>query len=467
MAITRQLAVVAKLAYERNSEDVRRKLNEHPLFPDGFMLLNFDESPIGCLAIRSPIRSFRYKCDEYEQALMIGFRGTNPALNPSSVLVDSAIALGSPARYSASTASDAIGDYTGIFLDPTLINGILTLISRTIGETGYDPYRASHEVLQAFVFRAFMFTQHHINKFSDKKTLVLLTGHSLGGMYAQIIGDAMGIDAVTFNAPGSLALKGPCIKGLEMYPIYKQTKKCLCSVLNLTLGTDAIGRYGEHLGKRRDLSYDAKYDPGYIEEVETAKATIVCNILKEVKEYLTKKFQEYEEKSSGWNQKKLDKYMLRVKVAEEDYERMKRNYPDTTWLLFPQESSQAKTARESLEKYQKSYDELKTAEYNHQQKKAVVNVWDSIRSLGEHPRFTDLEEGLLKHHSILGDFFSKMSRDLQKRKRRIHFLRQHSMDAILATLESERGRKSLEECLEKEISEGFEKIATLLIGTFF
>ena len=57
-----------------------------------------------------------------------------------------------------------------------------------------------------------------------------------------------------------------------------------------------------------------------------------------------------------------------------------------------------------------------------------------ISDLGSHPEFEVLEELLVDHRSTLEKFFRKMFTALDKQEKKIHFFRQHSMDAVLFVL---------------------------------
>lgn len=93
--------------------------------------------------------------------------------------------------------------------------------------------------------QALRLTKNWANDFSDFR--VTLTGHSLGGAIAQVVGPQAKLRFVTFNAPGMLANSS----GLCANPYTKQ---------NLSLGMnyiklgDTIGNSGRHVGDTKRVS---------------------------------------------------------------------------------------------------------------------------------------------------------------------------------------------------------------------
>jgi pimeloyl-ACP methyl ester carboxylesterase len=83
---------------------------------------------------------------------------------------------------------------------------------------------------------------------------VTLTGHSLGGAIAQVVGARTGIRFVTFNAPGMLAnTSGMCAN-----PFTKQNAKL--GVNYIKIG-DTIGNFGRHIGDTRRVSFSSLFNP--------------------------------------------------------------------------------------------------------------------------------------------------------------------------------------------------------------
>ncbi|MDP3533111.1 MAG: hypothetical protein Q8S31_07485 [Alphaproteobacteria bacterium] len=97
--------------------------------------------------------------------------------------------------------------------------------------------------------RSVNFYNDTLKKLDDAKIKhksVLVTGHSLGGMMAQIVGHKTGAETHTFNAPGAL------IKGYFDKPGYTN------NIINHVRSTDLIGNYGAHIGQVAHYNQSAK-----------------------------------------------------------------------------------------------------------------------------------------------------------------------------------------------------------------
>ena len=83
---------------------------------------------------------------------------------------------------------------------------------------------------------------------------VTLTGHSLGGAIAQVVGIFTGARFVTFNAPG---MWSNCV-GVCAFPKLKNTLAC---GVNYIRWGDSIGNFGKHIGDTRRVSFGSIFNP--------------------------------------------------------------------------------------------------------------------------------------------------------------------------------------------------------------
>lgn len=79
-----------------------------------------------------------------------------------------------------------------------------------------------------------------------KPKSILVTGHSMGGVMAQMVGHKTGAETHTFNAPGA--------KTLGYYDTSGHTK----NITNHVRSTDSIGNYGAHIGHVAYYNQSAK-----------------------------------------------------------------------------------------------------------------------------------------------------------------------------------------------------------------
>lgn len=75
---------------------------------------------------------------------------------------------------------------------------------------------------------------------------IYITGHSLGGAVAQMVGSSAGIPTITFNAPGSSQLI-PNLSG-ELAAVGGPTTICGSCVLNYRMAFDPVSRIGTQVG---------------------------------------------------------------------------------------------------------------------------------------------------------------------------------------------------------------------------
>lgn len=429
------LSEIASLAYSPISE-IKTKASKCC----DFQLESFEESPIGCVAGKYN-KSINFNGENYDGTLVVGFRGTTLE-SPSSLIVNTAIALGSRHDDSATTGSRLLADYLDISLHPHCLKNLLGLLSDAASSRRFEISKASYEVLQAFIFRAYMFTQHHVEKvrknFRGKKFLTLLTGHSLGGVYAQIIGNYMNINTITFNAPGASILYKPCIEGLGMYRSPKKEKVSGFTVMNLILGQDVIGTHGTPLGQRKILRYYPRKDPIYQELLREKKYSIAREALKNMKKSLNEEVEEYEKKSRVFVKDELtltSTHMTRTKIA---YEKAKKEYPGPFfgWPLSPQ-AKRAKEIWKSWEQRFKILDDAQTAFISLCYTKRIllsilkidpddVNLFSTLKNM-------ELPHKNYVIYDIEGEI-TKMEKNLVKEESKILFKRQHSIDAIIHSL---------------------------------
>ncbi len=86
----------------------------------------------------------------------------------------------------------------------------------------------------------------------NKDESVAITGHSLGGFLAQVVGAKTGHTTITFNAPGAQGF----------FPEIKSSK----NICNYIRKSDIVGNFGTHIGQTEVMpdSTGSKLNPAYI-----------------------------------------------------------------------------------------------------------------------------------------------------------------------------------------------------------
>lgn len=249
---------LCSLAYKTKSsdEDIERELNS---IKPSLKLFRFERAPIGCLAV----------LDGSGDELYVSYRGTDN--NISQYLVDGSIGfLGDePKRMeefsSAMSSMHYFGEWAGTALN---------LLRNYGGE------EAGEELLQTFTFRAIMFAKRSVEL--SHAANVIITGHSLGGMYAQIVGRALGFEALTFGAPGVGRFYHLATKDIEFYLNSADQQSITAVQTHISSQGDLIGDFGDHYGDRIIVPYvPYKGIPDYLQRLkvrtmEAASATLAA-----------------------------------------------------------------------------------------------------------------------------------------------------------------------------------------------
>lgn len=237
---------LCSLAYKTRStdEDIEKDL---VTIKSSLKLFRYERAPIGCLAV----------LDTSGDELYVSYRGTDN--NISQYLIDGSIGfLGDePKRMDEFTSAMSSMHYFGEWAGTAL-----NLLRNYGGE------EAGEELLQTFSFRALMFAKRSVEL--SHPTKVIITGHSLGGMYAQIVGRALGFEALTFGAPGVGRFYHLATQDFEFYlnPTDKQTDGAVQT--HISSQGDLIGDFGDHGGERIVVPYvPYKGIPDYLQKLKT------------------------------------------------------------------------------------------------------------------------------------------------------------------------------------------------------
>lgn len=220
---------LSSLSYrvESSDEEIRIKVQE---INPAFQVFHFERSPIGSLAV----------FDTVENRLFVSYRGTDS--NISQYLIDGAIALlgDEPKR---------MGDFSSAMASLHRFGSIAGAAFSLLRSNGGE--EAGKELLQSFTFRAVMFAKRAIEL--TETSNIVITGHSLGGMYAQIVSEALGCDVLTFGAPGAKRFYEIATKEIAFYlsPIPSKEVKAL----HIASVEDLIGTFGYHTGEHLIIPY--------------------------------------------------------------------------------------------------------------------------------------------------------------------------------------------------------------------
>lgn len=262
-----------------------------------------DLSPIGCVAV----------IDQTTQTLMVSYRGTNHTYL-SSYLVDLAIALVSEQDDLTKASSLILSDYLGypaseqklkqvLSVSQLFLNISSTSASNASGNTKESQSlsarlrNAGVEVLQAFTLRAVLFAHNVIARYFKDSTgtakSVIVTGHSLGGLYAQITGHYLGLRTYTFNSPGAQAVYSDATLGLHFY-CPPCTTPSTADILNFCVGDDAIGKLGKALGDRQILTFAGERDVIVQETLSRESEMLISKCFDAIQQEMTKERTRYE-----------------------------------------------------------------------------------------------------------------------------------------------------------------------------
>jgi len=88
----------------------------------------------------------------------------------------------------------------------------------------------------------------------NRRKPLSITGHSLGGGLAQMVGYLRQAPFVTFNAPG---MKG----NVESIPFVGKMAKGHANGFNMILWTDPVGNFGRHIGKTERFMTPGAFNP--------------------------------------------------------------------------------------------------------------------------------------------------------------------------------------------------------------
>lgn len=261
-------ACSSKLAYCADEDDLATDMREHPELEK----ILFDPSPLGCVATFSKNGS----------VLFIAYRGTDIHFQSSGLAVDLAIGLNSGGDGSKliSAVLSACGN---IDIDPLAIQILQHLIkssvpaNSTVRSAASIARNGTMEIMQAFMFRALSFAHLAIaeceRKFPQKKKIII-TGHSLGGVYAQVVGKFLNLQSIVFNSPGARSFYDQVIQCFAPYYVAATaTNVAVHHSFIIKFGDqkwDAIGAFGKPIGRAVELNYN-RHTPAYLNKVAEVK----------------------------------------------------------------------------------------------------------------------------------------------------------------------------------------------------
>jgi len=141
--------------------------------------------------------------------------------------------------YLLEKAISTLGNTTGVsaFLKDSKLPETLQILKQNNTELAKN---AVLNKLKAEVEQADLFIGTFLEDQKYHNYRLIVTGHSLGGFFAQIIAAKKGLDAITFNAPGAKAW-------MDQYALKIHEK---CSITNYVRTSDLAASLGTHIGKK-------------------------------------------------------------------------------------------------------------------------------------------------------------------------------------------------------------------------
>lgn len=263
----KRISKICDLVYEIDDRIIEFFIG-HPQYS----LIKFDKSPIGSIAVKRE--------DKHE--IYIVFRGTAP-ITPSSYLVDVAVGVAQQPE-SFKTASELTAIYFGG--DEKLIEvGYRILLPQISSQSPVDPSQTSREILSAYVFRAIMFTYQIMSDVKNKDCKIIVGGHSLGGIYAQVVAKYFNLPLITFASPGVKSIYEKVIEGVDMYCPPATTTRGYIR-FNFYCDGDPIPSCGQFLGNPIQCTMDTTTNPEYQKRFREAHQNALVKVRKEIKSFI-------------------------------------------------------------------------------------------------------------------------------------------------------------------------------------
>lgn len=202
----------------------------------GVRFIACDNTALGALAVR-----FEDRDDVY-----VGFAGTRKS-EPSTFFTAACIGVCGLKSTEYGFLSSVFQLFEGLaqFSEGETQQAFLTWLKNN-GAKGKETALGA---LQTFVLRAICFADSIIRKHCVDRSRIIICGHSLGGFYAQVVGEYLNLRTITIAAPGAFDIYTDVIDGVSDYvaPVLGQTRPDL--FLNVKIRSDHIAGHGTSIGK--------------------------------------------------------------------------------------------------------------------------------------------------------------------------------------------------------------------------
>jgi hypothetical protein len=363
-------------------------------------------SPLGAIAVVSSPQILSKVDQKPSQAttyrtLAIAFRGTDIEANPSSGVIDLGFACACESKDDLKKFIKGVRKTTEL----TTVHSSCLFLAETLPDL-LDLSPMGEEIVGNAVFSALGFARRSIAEYKKRYTSemkVMITGHSLGGIYAQCIGYYLSFPTVTFNAPGARGILDTSMNVLaqldhDPVPTERMGKS---PIENLTLGDDMIGNFGTVVGTRLAIPYNAEEDSKLQENIRLKCSECDKKIRRELSEILSRNIEELGKKRDACEK-------LIAKLEREGHKGTLLSFFDSP--------------------------ELSKAVAQHDSIKLVIDEYEKAMSLKKLPKVSEGGiESLLLHYRVGGGKIKELRGELQKLLTDIShmkFLRKHSIDAI-------------------------------------